>query len=480
MKKILLALSVLAVVFFLGRNLGPFSSSMFIFHDSTQPARIQQFTLNLKSLNIPPRVAPDFNYGLGFPVFNFYAPFSYWLTSAINLVGFDVVSSLKLSFLLAVLIGFIASYLFFRSFFSFLPSLLGGILYITSLYFPLNIFVRGNLAELWFLALFPLALLSVYKNSQKINIKRLVVTGLVLSFLFTCHNILSLISLPIIAFFLFLLKNKKQNLLSLLLAILLSFYFWFPALTEMKYTWAREVATSTNFRDHFLCADQLWQSNWGYGGSTVGCINDGMSFKIGKIQLTLFFLGLLFLLKKTKNKKIHYFFLVLSIGSLFLTLYQSQPFWELLSPIASVVQFPWRFIALSLLGIAFFSAYFFENFTNIPLKNLIILTILITVLIINGKYFAGREIKKGKFEMQYLSKEYIKNKAAYAVAEYLPKTIDYKYWRSLENKKQIPSEFFAKSTLEPFDKNKQTLIEKISGLISLSAFIFLIWKIINK
>ncbi|MBI5127458.1 hypothetical protein HZA76_03295 [Candidatus Roizmanbacteria bacterium] len=480
MKKILLVLAALMIIFFLGRNLNPFSSVMFTFHDSTQPARVQQFTLNLKYLNIPPRVALDFNYGLGFPVFNFYAPFSYWVTSAINLVGFDIVSSLKFSFLLALLIGFISAYLFLKKFFGFFPSLLGGILYITSLYFPLNIFVRGNLAELWFLSLLPLALLFVYENSQKINIKKLIGTGLVLSFLFTSHNILSLISLPIVIVFLLLLKNKKQNLLSLALAILLSVYFWLPALVEMKYTWAREVATATDFHDHFLCANQLWQSNWGYGGSTVRCVNDGMSFKIGKIQLTLFFLGLLFLLKGKKNKKIHYFFLILSTGSLFLTLYQSRPLWETFSPIMSIIQFPWRFIGISLLGIAFFSAYFFENFTNIPFKNLLIIGVITTVLIINGKYFVGREIKKDRFEKQYLSQEFINNKAAYAVAEYLPKTTDYKYWRSLENKRQIPTEFFARSTLEPFAKNKQTPIEKISSFISLTVFIFLIWKIINK
>lgn len=484
MKKLLLALSLLSIVLFLGRNLNPFSSQMFTFHDSTQPVRIQQFVLNLKQLKIPPRVAPDFSYGLGFPVFNFYAPFSYWLTSGINLIGFDIISSLKLSFLLAIVLGFFGCFLFLKSFFDFLPSLLGGILYITSLYIPLNVFVRGNLAEIWFLALFPLGFLFIYKNSLKNNKITLVVTSIVLSFLLTSHNIFSLVSLPVIFIFIFLLKNKKQNILSLAIALLLTAYFWLPALTEMKYTWAKEVATLTNFNDHFLCPNQLWQSNWGFGGSTKGCINDGMSFKIGKGQTIFFILGILLFIYKTfikKNRinKLFLFFLFYSLFFIFLTLYQSKPLWELLSPLLSIVQFPWRFIGPSLVGVAFFSAYFFHHL-KIPLKNILIVIVLVTAVVINGRYFYGQEMKKDLFEGKFLSQEYIEKKAAYAVAEYLPKTIDYQYWRSLEKKKEIPMEFFAKSSIEPFDKNKQSFVEKIGNIITLLGFIFLIvilkWK----
>ena len=44
MKKIIIFISILAIILFLGRDLNPFSSSFFTFHDETQPARIQQFT----------------------------------------------------------------------------------------------------------------------------------------------------------------------------------------------------------------------------------------------------------------------------------------------------------------------------------------------------------------------------------------------------------------------------------------------------
>ncbi|MEK7110010.1 MAG: 6-pyruvoyl-tetrahydropterin synthase-related protein, partial [Patescibacteria group bacterium] len=457
------------------------------FHDSTQPARVQQFVSELKQLHIPPRIAPDFNFKLGFPVFNFYAPFSYWLTGLINLTGFDIVSSLKLSFLLAILVGFFGGYLFLKNFFDFYPSLLGGVLYITSLYFPLDIFVRGNLAEVWFLALMPLTFHLVYKNSFKNNRKIFFLTTLILSFVLTSHNIYSLMFIPIILIFLLLLKNKKNNLLSFLFALFLSAYFWLPAIAEMNLTWAKEVAILTNFQNHFLCINQLWDFPWGYGGSTMGCADDGMSLKIGKIQLIFFGLGILLFLyetfvKKNKINKIYLFIIIYSLLFLFLALYQSKFIWELFSPIMSIVQFPWRFIGPSLLGISFFVSYFFQNL-KVPFKSLFIFLIILAAIFINSKYFKGQEIKKIDFEKKYLSQKYIEKKAAYAIAEYLPKTIDYNYWRSLENKRQVPLEFIAKSSIEPFDKDRQTLIEKVGNAISIVTFLLLILfrdRIINR
>src|SRR3989339_1230941 len=105
-KTLVFFLSIILMIVFFGKNLNPFSSRMFQFHDETQPARIQQFTSNLKKLNIPPRIAYDFNQKKGYPVFNFYAPFSYWLTSLVNITGLSIINSIKLSFLLALFTAF--------------------------------------------------------------------------------------------------------------------------------------------------------------------------------------------------------------------------------------------------------------------------------------------------------------------------------------------------------------------------------------
>src|SRR3989338_7158764 len=121
MKRIIFTIVLLLIIFFLGRNLNPFTSNMFTFHDESQPARVQQFTLNLTNFKIPPRIAPDFSFKLGFPVFNYYSPFSYWVTSAINLLGIAVAPALKISFLLTIIIGFIFMFKFANLYFDFYP-----------------------------------------------------------------------------------------------------------------------------------------------------------------------------------------------------------------------------------------------------------------------------------------------------------------------------------------------------------------------
>lgn len=458
-KKLVFFLSIILMIVFFGKNLNPFSSRMFQFHDETQPARIQQFTSNLKNLKIPPRIAYDFNQKKGYPVFNFYSPFSYWMTSLINITGFSIINSIKLSFLLALLTAFLGTYLFFRLFFDFFPSLLGGIFYITSLYFPIDIFVRGNLAEIWFLAIFPLGFYFIFVNSQRPNKLGFFFGVLILSFIFTSHNIYSLISIPILIVFSLLLKNKKQNLAMIGSSLLLTAYFWLPALLEMKYTIAKEMAAKTNFHDHFLCWWQLWQSPWGFGGSTAGCIEDGMSFMIGKIQIIFFILGIMLFLHNqfTKNNKLQpvlSFFIIYPISLLFLTTYQSQFIWDYFSPLMSVIQFPWRFIGLSLLGIAFFSVYFFHKLT-IPLKNFFIIFIVISVLIINGKHFSGKEISNKAFEKKFLSQEYIENKVALSIPEYFP------------NKNAKIS-------------YGDTEIEKVGNLISVVTMILLLFYVLKK
>ncbi len=433
MKRVVFVITLLALVFFLCRHLNPISNEMFTFHDETQPARIQQFVLNLKKLQIPPRQAPDFSFNLSYPVFNFYAPTSYWITGIINLLGVDVINSLKLSFALSLMLAFIFSFLFFKNYFDFYPSLLGSVLYASNLYFAVDIFVRGNLAEIWFLALAPLAFHLVYKNSQRSKPIIFFATAIVLSAVFTTHNLLSLVFIPIIVVYIFLLKNKGVNLLAFVLALVLGSYFLLPLIFESSLTYAQEVARLTNYQDHFLCPNQLWQSAWGYGGSATGCLNDGMSFKIGKIQLIFFFLAILLFLKQvtfkkeTKINKELLFFLVVTMSSLFLTTYQSKFIWAGFTPLFSIFQFPWRFISFSLIGIGFFATYLFSKL-RIPFKNLILVIIIFFTLIINGKYFYKSPILKQDFKNTYLTQDYIEQKVAYKVAEYLPKSASYDYW----------------------------------------------------
>ncbi len=458
-------LTLACVIFFLGKNLLP-SNTMFQFHDETQAARVQEFTFNLKNGTLPPRVAPHFSFQMGYPVFNFYAPFSYWITSSLHIIGLDVADSLKLSFLIALIIAFTGMYAFLRLYFKFSASVLGAVLYVASPWLASEIFVRGNLAEVWFWALFPLALYAIYEQDEYDSPIIFGATVFILSCVLTVHNIFSLLFVPIAIIYIWLSGNKVRNYLGLLLSILLSSYFLLPALAENSLTYAREVATMTKYTDHFLCIKQLWSAPfWGYGGSAPGCVNDGMAFMVGKTQIVLGGIGIIlfalsyFILKyknhhlfkkiikiilsqdqeeKTKPLRSQYAIhikmavMILTVLSIFLTLSQSTFIWEIFSPILSLFQFPWRFLFFIVFGLAFFTSYFLNKFKFKAILFIIPLIGLFS-LISTSKYFAKPTISKKAYNIKYLSDSYIQQSVAYKIPEYLPRTAKYLVWREFEN-----------------------------------------------
>lgn len=437
MKK-LVFLSCIGLLFFiLASSFNPFDKRMFNFHDETQLGRITNFALNLRNGQIPPRLAPEFSFQLGFPVFNFYAPFSYWVTTSLHLLGFSPPGALKFSFLLTMALSFFAMYLFLRNIFNFYSSILGASLYVTSTYFASLIMIRGNLAESWFLALFPLSLFFLLRNSHSRTRLDFLLTTLVLSFLFTVHNIFSLVSLVLVVFFAFLLPRKKSNLIAVFFALFLGAYFLFPALLETNLVQVKNIITGYNYQDHFLCLWQIWSSSgWNFGASLPGCDSDLMSFKLGKLHVILGLLGLFYLLirllkrqKSDLQTKISIYVGIIFVGSLFMTLSYSQVIWDSLSHVLALFQFPWRFMLLGIFGSAYFGAYFFHR-VKVPFKNILICFVIVVTFVTARKYLIKPLYDYKEYEAKYNSLKYRKEQLAYMMPEYITEKASSAYWSS--------------------------------------------------
>ncbi len=439
-KKFIFCITLIAVFFFLGRELNPLDTHLFSFHDNTQGARMQEFALNLKNGIIPPRLAPNFSFQHGFPVFNFYAPFTYWVGGVLQLVGLTSALSLKIVLFLGLLVSFIGFFLFASLFFGFWGGLLGASVYSSSLWMAVEIFVRGNVGEIWFMALFPLALYLLKKSDIEKKSSFFFISTIVLSFLFTVHNVLSLVSVVCVILFALVLQNKKKAFLSIGLGLLLASYFLVPALLESKLTYANEIASRTKYSDHFLCMWQLWRAeNWSFGGSGTGCLNDDMSFQIGKIHLLLASFGVgIFLAQFMKEKKKRGFYLPLGVLCLmlfftFLTIYPSQPFWDLFAPIMSVFQFPWRFLPFVVFGTAYFASYVVRLLKNERINGLLAIVLLLAVLYTSSKFFFRPwKYTFNEYASMFLSGKYIQQKAAYQIPEYFPRSGNYDAWRTYD------------------------------------------------
>lgn len=449
----------LLIIGVLGRMLFP-GELAFTFHDDTQATRVSEFAFNLRSLNIPPRMAPHMVFGMGYPVFNFYAPFSYWVTSLIHLTGFDVVDSMKLSFLLAMGFGFTGMIAYIRNRFSVVAAVVGAVLYISSPWLAVEIFVRGNLGEVWFLALIPWLFFALDKNVRKPgSVGWYIFAAAVASFVFTVHNALSVAALAASFAYVSVVSRSKRNVTALFGGLLLSAYFLIPAVLELPYTYAKEIATHTRYFDHFLCPVQIWTTNaWGFGGSAVGCTADGMSFMLGKPLLVLaaiavsLFVGEAILLKyrllhvvkdahKNHISSLILFMTGMAVISFFLTTEDSYAVWQLGSTVLSGFQFPWRFLTLALFPLAVLASYGIHRVKLLPVQIGIIGIVAYGVFRSVG-YFAGQPITKTEYMNRYLSSHYIQTEAARKIPEYVVHTVDY---RSFELVNPVREQFLVAS-----------------------------------
>ena len=434
-----MGLSLLAVFFFLGRELNPFDLHFFKVHDNTQVARLSEFAVNLKNGIFPPRIAPHFSFNYGFPVFNFYAPFSYWIGGSLSLLMSPAVA-LKILFLGGLIVSFLSMLLLITSLFSFWAGILSATVYVSSLWMAVEIFIRGNVGEIWFMALFPIAIFFLMSSKYKKSVWFYVLGSSAIAATLTVHNVLSLVSLLLFIGMIFIVKERKRAIGMIILGLLLSSSFLIPAVLENNLTYASTIAAKTNYADHFLCSWQLWKAlKWSYGGSGSGCLNDDMSFQLGKPHIILGVLGIIVFLyelirrRKIQNVTLSISILCLGILSTFLTLSYSKPIWDLFSPIMKVFQFPWRFIPLILFAVSYFSAYAFTHIKNAKIHIFAIILASFGLLFLSSKFFSN-PWKYGLYEYtsMYLTEKYIGKKAAFEIPEYFPRTGLYSEWRTYD------------------------------------------------
>lgn len=463
LKKIWPIILVLALSYWSVKPL--FHPGFFPMHDDTQIVRVQQMHKSLSDGMFPVRWVADLGYGYGYPIFNFYAPLAYYIGAVFMLIGFNALIATKLMIGLGVVLSGVFMYLLAKEFWGRAGGILSAVLYVYAPYHALNIFVRGAIAELWAYAFVPLAFLGIYKTyrhcEEAANLRTtkqsekdrratlamtrslwlyICLTAVSYAAIIISHNLTAMMVTPFLfAFALFLyLKNRLGTktykphfvLLGLLMGIILSAFYWLPVIFEMKYTDVLSVVGGgSDYRDHFACLSQLWNSPWAFGGSVPGCM-DGLSFKIGKLHILLSLFALfpiLYLSKKDKTKfQLCVMFVVFAAGSIFLTLKESKFIWDTVVHM-SFFQFPWRFIALAVFFLSFLAGAvsIVVDLIKLP-KSLLakgsylsvaVLTAL--VIYINGDVFTPQNYINSS-STDYTNKENINWKTSKISDEYMP------------------------------------------------------------
>jgi hypothetical protein len=415
----------------------------FPIHDDTQIVRVHEMTKSLSDGMFPVRWVEDLGYGYGYPIFNFYAPLPYYIGSFFNLSGFDALSSTKIMMLLGVLLAGVFMFILGKKLWGNLGGLVSSIFYIYVPYHALDIYVRGDVSEFWAYAFIPLVfyfLIELYKSN---NFRFAALGGISFAMLILSHNLTAYMITPFLLLFIliFSFKNIKFLIYSSILILIglgISSFYTLPVAFEIGYTNVlSQVGGGADYKDHFVCLPQLWESQWGFGGSAPGCI-DGMSFRIGKLHILDFIFTSICLLfglfsknniRKIQEYKTQFKFLMFSLvgflSSLFLMIEFSKIIWDTV-PFMKFLQFPWRFLIFSSFFTSIFAGFIIwaieriseKKFNKLPL--IVSFAAIVSLIFLNYRLFIPQTIIN-KASDEYIDKKFINWEVSKISDEYMPK-----------------------------------------------------------
>jgi len=301
----------------------------------------------LASGHLYPRWAPNFAFGFGFPLFNYYAPLSTYLLVGLHRLGLDFDSALKVLLLAVFFLHGPAMYLWARRLLPPPAALLAALAY---LYVPFRFreaYVQGDLPQFLALALAPLAFAATHALVQAPGPATLLATTLAVSAVVLSHNISALLTLPLLALYGLVVVGTQwtwRPLLPLGLAAALSAsltaFFWLPALGERHLVHLHLLTQGYfHFAAHFVSLPELFQPSPVVDRRAA---NPPWPFTLGTAHVLLALLA-----GAALSRPILRPFVLFGWGTLglavFLMLPPSTPVWQHV-PLLAFTEFPWRLL----------------------------------------------------------------------------------------------------------------------------------------
>jgi hypothetical protein len=337
--------------------------------------RTHQLVENLRAGIFPARWMPDAAYGLGYPFFNFYAALPYYFAALLNVIGVDLLASIKIVQTLGFVFAALAMYGWARSK---LPSsraaaFVAAMAYLFAPFHLVNVYVRGDsLSEFYAFVFYPLILWAVDGVIDRPRARSIARLALVYAALVTTHNVSALIFSPFVLLYILLqivdvrtpsrqsqvsnLQSRISRVHSLLpfvhcasgivLGLLLSAWVWLPALGEAPLVQLDAQTTGYfNYAEHFRSVD-LIQSSPAFDYNTEPTHTP---FAMGLTQAVLAAAGVMALLNSRRGSIGFRLFILLGLSASTVMITPLSKFlWDAL-PLLPLAQFPWRFLSVQAL-----------------------------------------------------------------------------------------------------------------------------------
>lgn len=376
----------------------------FPMHDDLQATRQLLIDKCFKDGQFPCRWSLDLGYGYGYPLFNFYPPLPYYIGQVIHWVGFSFLDTVKILVILNFVISGLTMYLLAQAFWGRWGGLVAGIFYIYAPYHAVDVYVRGAINEAWALTWFPAIFWGLYRLIVTNKWYYVPFLAFFTALLMLSHNPMLMIFTPSVfiwgGFWLLVKRNFKvlpKLVASGIWALGLAAFFTLPVIFEQKYAHVESLISGYfNYLAHFATVSELFISTkWGFGSSELGPV-DGLSFQIGYLHWILALISLItaiLIFKKKRSVSLMIFIVFfMTLFYTFMSHERSSFIWSRISSL-QYLQFPWRFLTMSIFGTSFLAgsiAMLFHMDTIKRLKVPAIAVLILTTIVLYQDYFRWR------------------------------------------------------------------------------------------
>jgi hypothetical protein len=382
--------------------------------------RLSAFYQSFREGQFPVRFLGRLNLSYGYPIANFLYPGFLYLGSVIHAVGFSFENSIKIIMGLSFVVSGLFGYLWLRTFFGSFASAVGAFTIPLAPYMLFDAYKRGSVGELLAVSLSLLCLWSIEKRKYWL-------LPLVYGFFLTSHNTVALMFSIVLVFYV-IARKEWWAFKSMLIGLGLASFFWIPALYERKYVMFDEKVISNPF-EYFAT------------GETI--------YLLHAVQVFCAFAWLILIRKKQMYEKVLVSIFLLMV---FFASALSAPFWSM-SPIARLVQFPYRFLGVGCVFGSFFVARVLDEWKNINR----FMVIIIIGVVLWYTYSAFSHIRFVARPEGF----YSTNEATTTVSdEYLPKWIT---TRPLNRSNERLSLFSGNGKIIPIQLSTQTVKAEIEA-----------------
>jgi len=331
--------------------------------------RAAEIELSLRGGALYPRLAPDFYFGYGYPVFNFYSPLTYHLAAYYSLItATDGVAGTKFVLVLTTLIGAAGMYLFGRDRWGAVAGLVASAAFTFSPYIAyIDPYARGDVPESFALGIAPLMLWTFDRLRRTGAPRQMALSGFSLAVLILSHPLMALVVYAFLLAFLawetlisplvpesYLSPEPRKYIPQLGTAIGLGLglaaFYWLPAGVERSAIQLHNVAGPGyfDFHNYFVSLRELFSPSLYFD---LGATEPRFRYNVGLAQWLLAVVGALTIALPRLRRTDTIFFTFAALAFIYLITQASVNFWETI-PLMSFFQFPTRFLGPAALAFA--------------------------------------------------------------------------------------------------------------------------------